>query len=279
MTAEITDPKGRARVPFESIEPGLEVGTFSYVLDDNSVDRHLRATEQEAYPEAYAPVSLLAADGVNLSDRFYDISQSVHAGQRLDILALPRLGSTLTVSGRSLDKFVRRGRRFVSIETTTTDDAGVRIATGVTTGVIVYGETEGGGAAPKPEEEVSVIETLPPLERVMTREAMVLYEPEGERNIHTDDDFARAVGLPASIATGTLFLAYVFDLLYRRYGFASIVGSSIDVRIRAPVFAGDRVVAGGEVVERGTAGDRLRVRCVGPHGTVISGSASVRSTG
>jgi hypothetical protein len=130
MTAEIRDPKGRARVPFESIEPGQEVGTFSYVLDDSTVGRHLRATQQEAYPEAYAPVSLLAADGVNLSDRFYDISQSVHAGQRLDILALPRLGSTLTVSGRSLDKFVRRGRRFVSIETTTTDDAGVRIATG-----------------------------------------------------------------------------------------------------------------------------------------------------
>src|SRR5512146_1573463 len=105
--ARVTDPKGRPAVPFDAIEPGQEVGSFSYVLDERTVSRHLQATQQEPYPGPYAPVSILAADGVNLADRYYDISQSVHAGQRLEIFALPRIGSTLTVAGRAVGKFVK----------------------------------------------------------------------------------------------------------------------------------------------------------------------------
>jgi acyl dehydratase len=153
------------------------------------------------------------------------------------------------------------------------------VARGVTTGVVVYAESSAArepSPAPPPADEPVVLEALPSLERVMTKEAMVLYEPEGERSIHTDDDFARLVGLPAAIATGTLFLAYIFDLLYRRYGFGSVVGTAIDVRIRAPVFAGDRIVASGHVVERSGGREQLRVECLGPRGPVISGSASVR---
>lgn len=278
MTAPPTDPKGRPTVPFDRIEPGQDVGSFSYVLDEALVARHLRATQQEPYPAPYAPVSLLATDGVNLADRFYDISQSVHAGQQLRVLALPRLGSRLTVSGRAVDKFVKRGRRYVQIATTTCDEAGTPVASGITTGVVVYGESAGEAARPGSAEAPAapaVIEELAPLERVMTREAMVLYEPEGERNIHTDDDFARLVGLPAAIATGTLFLAYVFDLLYRRYGLGSVVGTELDVRIRQPVFAGDRIVTTGRVIERRGGRDFLEVACTGPRGVVIGGTAGV----
>lgn len=276
------DPRGRPTVPFESVEPGADVGSFSYALDEKTVSRHLQSTQQTPYADGpFAPLSILAADGVNLSDRHYDISQSVHAAQRLEVAALPRLGSTLTVRGRAAAKWVHKGRRYVEIETETRDDAGVRIATGVTTGVVVYSDHRADdGQRPKAREPAlggeAPLESLTPLERVMTREAMVLYEPEGEVNLHTDDEVARAVGLPASIATGTLFLAYVFDLLYRHYGFASLAGTTLDVRIRLPVFAGDRIVTTGEVLERAAGRDRLRVACNGPHGAVIVGTASVR---
>jgi acyl dehydratase len=275
------DPKGRPTVPFDAIEPGQEVGSFSYALDEETVSRHLRATQQEPYPGPWAPVSILAADGVNLADRHFDISRSVHAGQQLEVLALPRLGATLTVRGRAVRKFVKRGRRYVETATETSDDAGLVVARGTTTGVVVYAEgaeEAGARAERRPEPPAAapeVLEELPALERTMTREAMVLYEPEGERNLHTDDAIARAVGLPASIATGTLFLAYLFDLLYRRYGMRSVVGTALDVRIRAPVFAGDRVVARGQVVAREGAADRLLVACSGPRGPVIAGSAVV----
>lgn len=258
------------------------MGSFSYPLDEKTVSRHLRATEQAPPPPPFAPVSLLAADGVNLADRHYDISQSVHAAQRIEIEALPRMGSVLTVSGRAAARWAHKGRRYVEIETETRDDAGRRIALGRTTGVVVYSDSvpdEGERPAPAeaPLADGPVLETLPPLVRTMTREAMILYEPEGEINFHTDDDVARAVGLPASIATGTLFLAYVFDVLARRYGHDAAVGSSLDVRIRLPVFAGDRVETTAEVLERREGRDRLRVACVGPRGAVITGTASVGS--
>jgi acyl dehydratase len=275
----VRDPKARPRVPFERIAPGDAVGTFSYELTAERIDRHRRATQQEAYPDAsLAPVSILAADGVNLADRFWDISQSVHAGQKLELRGLPRLGDVLTVTGEARDKFTKRGRRYIVSQTRTTNARGEEVARGETTGVLVYAEGEGAGAerreAPKPPEEPALA-TLGPLVRRMTREAMTLYEPPGELSIHTSDELAREAGLPASIATGTLFLAYLFDLLYREYGMGSLVGTELDVRIRLPVFAGDRVEASAELVSREGGRLRHRVRCRGPHGDVIVGSASV----
>jgi acyl dehydratase len=273
------DPKGRPTPPFDQIEPGTELGEFSYELTRDYADRHLRATEQERYSDAgLAPVSLLAADGVLLADRFWDISQSVHAGQRLEVVRIPRVGDRLTVRGAAREKFVKKGRRYVVSDITTTDGRGELVARGVTTGVLVYAEGESGEErreeSPRPAG-APVLETLGPLVRTMTLEKMRLYEPPGEKNIHTDDDLARAAGLPAAIATGTQFLAYVFDLLYRTYGIDSVVGTELNARIRLPVFAGDSIETSADVVSREGSRVEHTVRCRGPHGDVIVGSARV----
>ena len=122
---------------------------------------------------------------------------------------------------------------------------------------------------------------LPPVSRVVTREDMVLFEPEGEKNIHTDDEVARAAGLPAAIAAGVQFMSYIFEMLQREYGFRSIEGTVLDVRIREPVFAGDTVTARGRVTEvhtDGSGGSRLtlEVWCENQRGGhVIAGTAQV----
>jgi acyl dehydratase len=274
----------RPSVPFERIEPGEPVGSLEYELTADFVERHLRATGQQPYADpSIAPISILAAEGVNLADRFWDISESVHAGQQLEVLALPRVGDVLRVTGVARDKFVKRGRRYVVAETSTHNARGELIARGVVTGVIVYseGDDSGGGASPERANEPAPrpLAKLGPLVRTMTHEAMVLYEPPGEQNIHTNDEVARQAGLPASIATGTLFLAYVFDLLHQSYGDASRVGTSIDVRIRLPVFAGNRLETTAEVLSRDAGRIEHAVRIAGPLGDVIVGRASVRSAG
>ena len=151
--------------------------------------------------------------------------------------------------------------------------------------MLVYaeGEAETGGAgavaAPKPvpEPPPKVLEHLGPLVRTMTLEKMRLSERPDEVSIHTDDAFARAAGLPAAIATGTQFLAYVFDLLHRRYGTEAVVGTEVDVRIRLPVFAGDRVEAAADLLSRDGLGGRLEhaVRCRTERGDAIVGRAWV----
>lgn len=119
-----------------------------------------------------------------------------------------------------------------------------------------------------------------PVSHLVTMEDMILFEPEGERNIHTDDEVARAAGLPAAIAAGVQFMSFIFEMLYREYGFASVPGTVLDVRIRAPVFAGDTVTARGRVtaVEGEGEGRRLHldVWCENQRGEqVITGSAQV----
>jgi acyl dehydratase len=292
------DPKNRPKVPFDRIRPGDPIGPFAYELSEELVDRHRRATEQARYPDPRrVPVSLLAADGVQLADRFFDISQSVHAGQRLEVVRVPLLGEELTVRGEARDKFVKRGRRYVVTETLTTNARGEVVARGTTTGVVVYAEGATEGAAegapegagqgagqgertapkPAPEPPPKVLEHLSPLVRTMTLDKMRLYEPPGEVSIHTDDAFARSAGLPAAIATGTQFLAYLFDLLYRSYGMQAVVGSELDVRIRLPVFAGDRVEAAADLLSREGLAGRLEhaVRCRTERGDAIVGRAWV----
>jgi acyl dehydratase len=121
---------------------------------------------------------------------------------------------------------------------------------------------------------------LTPVSRVVTMEDMVLFEPEGDANIHTDDDVARAAGLPAAIAAGVQFMSYIFEMLHREYGAHSVPGTVLDVRIRMPVFAGDTVAAKGRVtdLQADSAGKRvsLEVWCENQRGEhVIAGTAQV----
>ena len=121
---------------------------------------------------------------------------------------------------------------------------------------------------------------LAPVSHVVTMEDMVLFEPEGEKNIHTDDDVARAAGLPAAIAAGVQFMSYIFEMLRQEYGFQSVAGTVLDVRIRAPVFAGDTVAPRGRVTElqADSPGKRvlLEVWCENQRGEqVIAGTAQV----
>jgi len=117
---------------------------------------------------------------------------------------------------------------------------------------------------------------LEPISRALTLEDMVLFEPEGEKNIHTDDEVARAAGLPAAIAAGVQFMSYILDMLHREYGFQSVRGTVLDVRIREPVFAGDTVTARGRVTEVQADSVSLEVWCENQRGgQVIAGTAQV----
>jgi len=121
---------------------------------------------------------------------------------------------------------------------------------------------------------------LPPVACVVTMEDMLLFEPPGEKNIHTDDEVARAAGLPAAIAAGVQFMSYIMEMLCREYGFDSVPGTVLDVRIRAPVFAGDAVTARGRVAGAEAQDGRHRVSldvwCENQRGEqVIAGTATV----
>ncbi len=131
-----------ADVAFHELPIGVDLGSIEYELSERLVDRHLRATHQTRYPdsggERYAPVSILASDGIRLAEERFDIGESVHAGQRLEIVNLPIVGTNVSVAGRVEDKFEKGGRLFVVMELTSTDDRGRLLSKGRMTGVARY---------------------------------------------------------------------------------------------------------------------------------------------
>lgn len=137
----------QARAAFHELEVGAELGSVEYHLSEEMVRRHLLATHQTPYPEEggqrFAPVSILASDGIRLVEARYDITESVHAGQRLEVVNLPIVGSRVTVRGRLVDKFQKGGRQFVVVETVSEDDRGRLLARGRMVGVARYRPEEG----------------------------------------------------------------------------------------------------------------------------------------
>lgn len=139
----------RADLAFHELPVGTDLGSVQYDLSERMVDRHLRATHQTPYPPAgedrFAPVSILASDGIRLAEERFDIGESVHAGQRLEVVNLPIISTRVTVTGKVVDKFEKGGRLFVVMDVTSTDDRGRLLARGRMTGVARY-RPQGGAA-------------------------------------------------------------------------------------------------------------------------------------
>ncbi len=137
-----SDERPKALRAFHDVDVGTDFGGFEYTLSEELVRRHLEATRQEPYPsgdgERFAPVSLLASDGIRLAETQFDIAESVHAGQRLDVVNLPIVGTTVTVSGRLVEKFERKGRYYSVVETVSRDDRGRVLVRGRMVGVLQY---------------------------------------------------------------------------------------------------------------------------------------------
>lgn len=113
-------------------------------------------------------------------------------------------------------------------------------------------------------------------EREMTLEEMILFSDEGIIDIHTDNETARAAGLPAPVVPGVQLMAYINEMLHGEYGFESVPGTVLEVRFRALVLAGDTVAARGRVT--GAEGRRLNLEvwCENQRGEqVVTGTAQV----
>jgi hypothetical protein len=136
---------------------------------------------------------------------------------------------------------------------------------------------------------------LPRIVRTMTAERMRWYADAletvsagsgvpiiAEPNIHTDDDLARANGLPARVADGMASTNWIHSILAGTYGLNFLEGGSLRTRYVRPIFEDERI----EVIVRVTAretdpggGERLvaEVECVKSDGQVATGGmATIR---
>jgi acyl dehydratase len=97
-------------------------------------------------------------------------------------------------------------------------------------------------------DAVQVGDLLDPLSRRVTQEQISAYaEASGDVNpIHVDEAFARAVGLPGTIAHGMLNLGILVEAIARwAGGYERVV--SIGVRFSKPLLPGDTITCCGRV--------------------------------
>ena len=102
---------------------------------------------------------------------------------------------------------------------------------------------------------VTVGDALTPLNRTVTQEQINAYaQASGDINpIHVDEQFARMVGLPGTIAHGMLDLGILVDAVARWAGGSDRV-VSVGCRFSKPLLPGDTITCGGTVVAVDPAG-------------------------
>ena len=282
-------------VSFDELVEGMDLGCMEYVLDEERVHRYLVATgadnprySAEAGHQRVAPPAILASDTLKLTGNRYRITGGIQVGQRLELANPPRVGKRLVVRGRLAEKFRHKGRPFFVLESTTEDEDGRLLLRSRTVNLLSLerehedGRIEVSGPAEGRRFKQPSGQPLPPVVRLVNQEHMTLFDDEGRINIHTDGDFARAHALPAAIAAGNHTLSFVIEMLHDAFGDDYLHDSSLDVRFLAPVYAGDRVRAGGVITQRepSAAGERLTIAvwCENQRGRLVAaGTAELTS--
>ncbi len=97
-------------------------------------------------------------------------------------------------------------------------------------------------------------------------------------NVHADEAIAREWGFPGILTWGTLTLHPFNQLMERAFGPQWLIGGSLEVRLRRPICAGERVEYGGH--ESTTAAGEGRVfelqATTSQNGVVATARATVR---
>jgi hypothetical protein len=97
-----------------------------------------------------------------------------------------------------------------------------------------------------------------------------------EPNIHTDDEIARATGLPARVADGMVSTNWVSSLLADVAGDGYLSRGSLFTRYVKPIFVDERIEIVVTITDRNAVGDDYdkiftEVSCLNPNGEVATG--------
>ena len=108
----------------------------------------------------------------------------------------------------------------------------------------------------------------------VTLERMRAFSGWPNKNIHTDEATARSCGLPAPIASATMYMGYLTELLLDSFGERWIEKGRLELAFIKIVVAGDELRARGKVVGTDRGEVKLEVWCENQRGQPVAvGSA------
>lgn len=197
-------------------------------------------------------------------------------------------GSSLTLRWEVSDRWLKRGRDYVTFHMPCFDELGNLVAEGWFTEAF-SDPPEFFPPLPERDGEASALKVTRPgpelgrMSRVFTVEMArgVVWQ---ETNWHNDAEMARAMGFPGVVLVGAQIQNLLTELLTRMFGLGFLEGGRVGVNYLRPTYVGERIVA--RVCEHdltqdpdGVTRHHLAVSCVDEDGKpVCAGIASARAT-
>lgn len=227
------------------------------------------------------PPSLLINDLLKLFLIGYDCTDfgsggGLHTKAIIKYHAPLPIGASVTITGTHIAKYVRRGRRFRSMQTSA-ESGGNLIAEMLATETVGYTKDNNGpdfGAVPEswsdglPPVSAEILQSplfaLPsePLQEGMLLDASMRWvgleqsvifsgypfawaqeAPSLRQGLHTNYEIAQRAGFPAPVAQGLLSASHLISLLFRQFGLKLFDGAELALKFISPVFIGSRLTS------------------------------------
>ena len=261
------DSGHRDRIPV-----GAQLGHLEYTATAAALQLFREAV---AYPAAAYP-NLALQEGLAVLAGKYGAAVTAGAVsvRRADrYFRPPEPGRRVQATGWVRAHSRARGIERLTVETLAVDEIGTEIVRSEHTFQFGPGrDPERQGRRPgRAGQTAAGAETLPTLEKRVTEEVIEGFVAAGRLmlsaesygtvtagpvNIHSGASLAQGMGLAAAVAPAELGLAYLHELLDRRFGRDFRQGGRLAVHYRRPIYAGDTLTAQGVAAqpERDTGG-------------------------
>jgi acyl dehydratase len=271
---------------WEVMEVGERFGPIDVVATDAMVKAYVYACDDfdprylwdaPAAPRV-APPLLLCREARDVIRTVYDIASGgagMHTKHACRIHDCPRIGELVRISGMHTDKYIKRDKQYIVLESTVTGEDGRMLL--VQRSTHIRGLKPGMAKSVRPTAESSPAPTPRPtvvvapgaplavgdglqlLHKRLDVEQLAVFAGLDWPNIHNSREVARAAGLEGCVASGLQTLGFVSELMARYFGDGWRRGGEAAVAFIAPLLAGRPVVVGGSVVDIEADGPSQRV--------------------
>ena len=112
---------GQQQFDYNKIEIGEDLGTYEYVLSQETVDKFRTSVDD---PEAPFPTLGVGHERTALGMKYEDTIGGLIAGSAIEFHNPPTPGKRIIVTGRVADKYWRRDKPYLVLETIAVDEDG-----------------------------------------------------------------------------------------------------------------------------------------------------------
>lgn len=277
--------QGLLEATFEAMLVGHELGPVEIAIDDQYIKRAAFSVDDyhpwyfsadNPFGARVAPAAALVADLLRLLNTEFDPNseQGIHQKEEVWIHSPAVLGERVTLSGRFVDKYVKRDKGYIVTDAEARSAADGRL-------IVRHRSTE--IARIEPGTELGTTSSAPGSDRRVLGEWPTDVAPIGRlhpdvqpgtpviggrkevnqaqmsifsnvqafwHTIHTDLDAARRAGLPGTLAQGLMESLYLSEFGTLLFGASWFTSGWMLTSYLQPVYAGDTLDARGVVVGR-----------------------------